>query len=103
MQMNLYSKGKINFKTSFKIGNQKIEPFKTSYQLNHTSMKPTDDVNKNERHIEMSKKRMRESRVFQGKNHDTVTSSSLIPETSYQVAVVTEKQELVRQDKCNSK
>lgn len=51
--------------------------------------------------MELSKKRMRESKVFQGKALDAVDLHNTKPETSYKVAVVSSMQDIVKLNKGN--
>ena len=60
------------------------------------------DNAQNQKMIEMSNKRMRDSNVFRGKFHDTVDKHNTKLETSYKVAVATKKQKLATGNKTQS-
>jgi len=100
--MYKFSKGKQHSKSSFSIGDGIQTRMKTSYQLNHHSIKPDGSPIENQKKIEMCCKRMRDSNVFNGKFHDTLDHHDTKLETSYKVAVVTEKQPLISQNKGKS-
>ena len=76
---------------------------RSSYQQHHKSVLPnSDSLEKNNKHIEMCNKRMRDSNVFRGKFHDTVDNHKTKLESSYKVAIATEKQPLVKMNKAES-
>jgi len=84
-----YSKKENHQKTTFKIGSSNVDPFRTSYQVNHPSLRSPDNGESNDKYIEKSKRRMRQSKVFQGKDLDAVNLHNTKMQTSYQVAVST--------------
>lgn len=75
-----------------------MDPFKSSYQLTHKSLKPETTIEEGCKHIEMSNKRMRESKIFEGKALDCMNNNSTRFDTSYKVVVAIGKQEKATQD-----
>lgn len=95
----IFGKGSPKPQSSVTLGSQKSPKFLSSYQANHIPIKPTIGSIEGKAYIEKSKKRMRESKIFKGKALDAVDNHATKPESSYQVAVCTEKAEIVSQEK----
>ena len=95
----IFGKGGPKPQSSITFGSDEGPKLQSSYQMNHIPIKPTIGIKEGMAYIEKSKKRMRESKIFKGKALDAVDNHATKPESSYQVAVCTEKAEIVTQEK----